>query len=196
MKSTDQLPVYIVAGGESRRFGTNKARVLMGGEPLLERVAKALSPVASAVTVVAGEAGAYGDLGFTTIADARPGRGPLAGLEAAIADRVAHFGAGWLLLSACDLAEPDAALAQGLWKQMTEDAQVVAYRGERWEPLFALYHSSVLTRVQAQLDADQYAMWRLIESVEHVAVPLPEGISGITQLNTAEDCRRYLGEEA
>lgn len=191
MKPVQTLPVYILAGGRSRRFGTDKARVLMGGEPLLQRVARALGPVASSLAVVAAEAGAYGDLGFVTIGDARPGMGPLAGLEAALSDRVARFGGGWLVLSACDLAEPEAALAEGLMKHMSEDAQVVAYRGERWEPLFALYHSSIRSVVGQQLDAGQQAMWRMIEQARHRAVSLPEGVSGITQLNTQDDLKRF-----
>jgi len=185
------LPLYIVAGGRSRRFGTDKARALVGGVSLVCRVVEALKPVASAVTVVAGEAGAYEDLGLSTIADARPGMGPLGGLEAAISDRVARFGEGWLLLSSCDLAEPDAALAEALLERIDESAQVVAYKGERWEPLFALYHTSLRGRVGQQLDAGQRAMWRFIEGVNHVPVALPAGVMGIVQLNTPEDHRRY-----
>lgn len=191
MKPPQTLPVYILAGGRSRRFGTDKARALIGGEPLIQRVADAIEPVASSLTVVAETVGTYGDLGFTTIADARPGMGPMAGLEAALSDRVARFGEGWLLLSACDLAEPEAALAEGLLKHISEDAQVVAYRGERWEPLFALYHSSIRSVVGQQLDAGQQALWRMIERVRHRAVSLPEGVSGITQLNTPDDLKRF-----
>ena len=163
---------------------------MIGGVPLICRVSEALRPLSSALTVVAAEVGAYDDLGLTSIADTRPEMGPLGGLESALADRVERFGEGWILFSACDLAEPDAALADDLLQQVREGVQVVAYRDERWEPLYALYHSSIRDRVSQQLDAGQRAMWRLIEAVEHVAVALPEGVEGIGQLNTPEDLKR------
>ncbi len=187
----DKLPVYILAGGRSLRFGADKARALIGGVPLACRVAEALKSMSSSQTVVSAEAGAYEDLGLTTIADTRPGMGPIGALEAALADRLARFSEGWLLLSACDLAEPDAALAQGLIGHIREGTQVVAYRTDRWEPLFALYHSSIRGLVSQHLDDGQRAMWRMIESARHMAVPLPAGVTGISQLNTVEALRRY-----
>ncbi len=187
----DKLPVYIVAGGQSKRFGSDKARALVGGVPMICRVAEALGPVAEFVKVVAASAGAYDDLGLTTIADSRLGMGPMGGLETALSDRVARFGEGWLLLACCDLAEPDAGMARVLIEHISRDAQVVAYKGERWEPLFALYHSSILSRVRRQLDADQRAMWRLVEGAEPVAVSLPDGILGIAQMNTHDDLDRF-----
>lgn len=191
MKPPESLPVYIVAGGHSRRYGCDKARVLLDGVPLISRVAEAMNPLASSVTVVAAGAGLYQDLGLNTIPDRRPGAGPMGGLEAALADRVDRFGEGWLLLSACDLAEPDAAMAGPLLNQIGRGVQVVAYRGERWEPLFALYHSSARDLVSRHLENEQLAMWRMVEEAEHVAVPLPAGMTGITQLNTPEDHRRH-----
>jgi molybdenum cofactor guanylyltransferase len=151
------------------------------------RVAEALRPVADSVTVVAGSAGAYDDLGLATIADVRSELGPMGGLEAALADRVARYGEGWLLLSSCDLTEPDAGLARGLLEHVSGGVQVVAYKGARWEPLFALYHSSMCTVVGRQLDAGRFAMWRLIECAEHVAVSLPGGVTGIGQANMPGD---------
>jgi molybdenum cofactor guanylyltransferase len=183
----DKLPVYIVAGGQSRRYGGDKARALLSGVPMIRRVAEVLEPVARSVTVVAASRGAYGDLGLVTIGDLRPGMGPLGGLDTALADRVGRHGEGWLLLASCDLVEPRDGWARRLMDRRRPNAQVVAFRGERWEPLFALYHSSIRLRIRRQLETGGGAMWRLIEQAHHVPVPLPDGVTGIAQINTPDD---------
>ncbi len=193
MMFMDKLPVYILAGGQSKRFGSDKARVLIDGAPLISRTAEALEPGAKSIKVVAATAGAYQDIGLTTIGDLNPGLGPLGGLDTALADRVARHGKGWLLLAACDLAQPDVGLAQRLMSHIRPDVQAVVFKGERFEPLFALYHSSIHAAVRDQINSGQGAMWRLIERADHVAVPLPEGLTGIAQINTPGDHERYSG---
>jgi molybdenum cofactor guanylyltransferase len=189
----DTLPVYILAGGKSSRYGCDKARVLLGGVPLIRRVADALDPVAVSVTVVAASVGAYQDIGLTTIGDTHPGLGPLGGLDTAMSDRVARHGEGWLLLASCDLAEPNADWARLLIGRARQGAGVVAFKGERWEPLFALYHSSQRPTVRKQLDSGQLALWRLIERARPVELGLPDGVTRIEQINTRADHDRFEG---
>lgn len=74
---------FVLAGGESRRMGRDKALMEFGGEPL---VARAIGIVREA-GLEARIAGARAELdGFApVIADAEPGRGPLGGICAALA---------------------------------------------------------------------------------------------------------------
>lgn len=72
--------IAIVAGGASRRMGSDKASQVIGSRTMLEAVAMAAAP-AGEVIVVGGEHGGEWPL----LQDARPGRkGPIAGLEAAL----------------------------------------------------------------------------------------------------------------
>ena len=43
LRPMDRVPGYILAGGRSRRFGTDKARAEVGGTPLLRHAAASLS---------------------------------------------------------------------------------------------------------------------------------------------------------
>ncbi len=178
----EPIPIYLLAGGRSSRFGSDKARALVDGVPLLVAVARSLAGAAP-VTVVGREPGGYADLGLRTIADAEQGRGPLAGLEAALADR----GAGWLLLAACDTL--------GLrleWLELLHAARgahrAVAFRGRHWEPLPALYHTELLAPVRARLAGEERARSLHALLAEHAApVPLPEGWSAVRSINTRAD---------
>jgi molybdopterin-guanine dinucleotide biosynthesis protein A len=76
----------VLAGGASRRMGRDKAHVAFGGEPMLARVAGALSGAGvDPVVVVGGDAAKAEELGLATIADGWPGEGPLGGLLTACA---------------------------------------------------------------------------------------------------------------
>ncbi|MFI5274966.1 MAG: molybdenum cofactor guanylyltransferase, partial [Ktedonobacterales bacterium] len=75
----------VLAGGQSRRMGASKAALLIGGEPLLRHVTRRLAEALPAVLVVGTPALAALVPSLTLLADRRPGVGPLAGIEAALA---------------------------------------------------------------------------------------------------------------
>ncbi len=96
----------ILAGGESRRFGADKAMAEIGGAPMIAHVARALN--ADALAVV-GNGAAAAALGAVALSDpACALRGPLAGVLAAL-EWAETLGASWLITAPCDvpLLPPD-----------------------------------------------------------------------------------------
>lgn len=87
----------ILAGGQSRRFGSDKAEALIDGLRLIDRVAGALSRQTAALIVCGRD-----DPAFRCIPD-RPeaGLGPLGGLCAALHHAAAH-GYDAVLSTGCD----------------------------------------------------------------------------------------------
>lgn len=74
----------ILAGGQARRFGSDKAQALYEGTRLIDRVAAALAAQCDAVIVCGRE-----EPGFMCLADwPGPGLGPLGGLAAALRNAV------------------------------------------------------------------------------------------------------------
>ena len=188
------LPVYILSGGKSSRFGSDKARApFTDGAPLLLRIAGALKPSASSCTVVAESAGKYADLGLRTIADLHPGRGPLAGLHAAVTDLPAP---GWLLLVSCDFVALDRNWASALQAATVgSNARAVSFRGEKIEPLFALYHSDLLKEIERALHAGALSPAKLIERVPHTLLPLPANWPALAHVNTRDEFDRAAGTD-
>jgi molybdopterin-guanine dinucleotide biosynthesis protein A len=174
------VPIYILAGGKSRRFGSDKARSLHHGIPLITGVARALEPVASRITVVAATSGAYDDLGLHTIGDVLPEKGPMGGLLSAIDD---CRGAQWLLLSACDWVGIQEPWARLLLARRQKSLQVVLFRSDRLEPLFALYHTSIRNTAARLIDDGRLKMIELIDSVKTDAIPAPGEWSDVVNLN-------------
>lgn len=183
------LPVYILAGGRSSRFGSDKARAPLHGTPLLAAVAQTFSERGHAITVVAREADEYADLGLRTIADRAPGLGPLAGLQAALEDRVQH---GWLALVSCDWAGLNAEWLDVLRAHVAPERSAVAFHDDRWQPLLALYHTRLRDRVGQRLQAGPRSLHGLLEACEATPVAPPEGWSRAHSINTPEALARYL----
>src|SRR2546423_1571312 len=74
---------YVLAGGESTRFGRDKALVEFDGQPMLLRMRELLGCVSGRVTVIASPE-RYAGLGVECIADRWPGEGPLGGILTAL----------------------------------------------------------------------------------------------------------------
>ena len=178
-----RIPVYILAGGRSTRLGEDKARLDLAGVSMLEWAASQYLHLDPKPKVIADRIGKYDDLGYETLADLFPGRGPAGGLAAAFADHRRRTGQdGWLLITACDLLGVRKNWMAGLLAARRPGANWVAFRGKHWHPMPALVHTQ-------QKLSDERALWRLIEAASPVALPPPVDWWQSADLNDA----RILG---
>jgi molybdenum cofactor guanylyltransferase len=180
----EKVPVYVLAGGRSSRFGSDKARALFDGRPLLLQVVEALRPLAESVTAVADVEDKYRDLGLRTIVDRAPGQGPLGGLQAALLDADRPE---WLLLSSCDWVGLKPEWVELLLQGRDADLPAVAFKGDVWQPLLALYHRSLRAEVAARLADKRLALWRLLRDAPARALALPPGWDQVRQVNRPDD---------
>ena len=142
----------VLAGGRSSRFGRDKALEVVGGATLLERALAALAGCGERL-VVGGSDALYGFAGVPVAPDVVPGRGPLGGLETALA--VATFPR--VALTACDMP----GLTPGFWAFLAGlDGEAVVPEGPdgRLEPLAGLYVRSCLDAVRGELGAGHYKL--------------------------------------
>lgn len=182
-----KLPTYILAGGRSSRFGSDKARAVLDGQPLIRRIADRAAPIASRVTVIADAADKYADLGLTTIADVQPTLGPIGGLLTALADLRADE--DWLLLLSCDLVSLEASWVQSLLDRRA-GAPIVAFKPDQWQPLLALYHRSTAPEVDRRAKARELAMWKLLDALHATAAPTPTDWPTVLQVNSPRELQQ------
>lgn len=180
-----KLPVYILAGGRSTRFGSDKARAMLEGQPLILRVAGMIAAHASRITVVADRDGKYADLGLATIADDPPGHhGPLAGMATALR----HAGEESLsLIVSCDLVVIRDGWIVQLLDHADGEVSAVAFRDEKWQPFPGVYHRSALPHMQRQLDTGDRSIQTLLNQLPGCALPLPNDWPTIIQVNRPAD---------
>lgn len=151
------LTVAIQAGGESRRMGQDKALLPFLGQPLIARLVKRLSPIASEVLVTTNRPDLYRFLGLPLYADLIPGRGALGGLYTALS-AAAH---PLVAVVACDMPFASAALLAAERDALLESGADIAIPSleDGMQPFHAVYRCiTCLPPIQAALDAGQ---WRV-----------------------------------
>ena len=181
------LVAAILAGGESRRMGTDKARLELGGVTLLERAARTAHSASLPVIVVGRDC--PDDWPFPEAAffsDAVPGRGPLGGLQTALT----HTG-GPVLALACDLplltADALRWLSEQTPSEMGEHGLAVRNSGQ-WEPLFSVYTSACLSLIAARLAEGRLSLYGLIESGDFGRIDAPDWVAAqLINVNTPDE---------
>jgi molybdenum cofactor guanylyltransferase len=163
----------VLAGGESRRYGRDKAREIVAGKSLLGRATGTLAEVLARVVVVSSRPRS-GD-GWTSVPDLRPSKGPLAGIEAALA-HAAELGLGGAFVLACDLPLVDAATVRTVIAALAPGVAAAAPArsgAPGVEPLCGAYRMEALGAVRAALDRDELAVHRVFAHVGGVTVHVP-----------------------
>jgi molybdopterin-guanine dinucleotide biosynthesis protein A len=138
----------ILVGGESRRIGSDKARVVLGGKKLFSHVFEKLSPLFSDIMIGAHDS-EYPIEELGDIKDARlitdrasnlDKRGPALGLCAALAEARNQ----WIFMTACDHPFIEPALVEYLATLRDDVDCVVPIIAGKFQPLFALYAKTCL----------------------------------------------------
>lgn len=162
-----RVSAAILAGGRARRLGgVPKGLLLVGGEPIVARQLHVLAPLVRGCAIVAGDPAPYAGVaaaaGAQLIRDRDPGRGPLAGLDAALAQLDGEA----LLLFGCDLPFIDAALVRELRDAHPGAAALVPRVDGRPQPLAARYARSIAPLVSARLARGALRMMELLDELD------------------------------
>ena len=191
---TNKIAVTILAGGQSRRMGNDKAELLWNDVPLLEHGCRTALETNNRVLVVGRERPAHFPLSeIIFLPDEAPGLGPLGGLKTALNwARKENFSA--VLTLACDLP----LLTSGALKWLQESTDfdtlehgLVVYSGQQLEPLFSFYNVSCLPLIERQLTKNKRSLHALIGigSFQFIDAP-PEISQQLVNTNTPQDWQR------
>ncbi len=175
----------VLSGGASTRMGSDKARLMIDGEPLVARMVDALIPVCDEV-VVSVAAFKFQDLGLNEIVDPWPGLGPMSGLLAGL--KVAtDLGFEEVFLTSCDLFGFDSK-----WVALLPEGQNSAFFDTCWQPMVSRWQINVLDF----LPKESLGLWRSLELAEASKIAPPATWAGAFSINTPEDLIRAQNELA
>src|SRR5436305_9428440 len=185
------LEGFILAGGASSRMGEDKSRLRLGGLTFVGRVAVALGPVVSSVSLVSSRPDAEAP-GLPVVRDLYESRGALGGIHAALAG----CRAPWAIVVSCDLPFVTRELFERLLSLRTgvEDAVAPVQDDGRPQPLCALYAAAPCARAADELiRADELRPRELLRRVRTRWVAfgeladLPRSALFFENVNTPED---------
>lgn len=154
--------VAILAGGESRRMGRDKALAPLAGKPVAAHVIESLKPLADDIFIVANDYATYGRFGLPVRADHFGFRASLVGVYSALASAAEEY----CFVTACDLPFADPALVKYMAGLAAGyDAVVpVSHRGR--EPLHAFYAKSCLEKMRAGIEGGDLAIRHALSALE------------------------------
>jgi len=149
----------VLAGGSSTRMGRDKAFIEVAGEPLVQRVARALDAAgAPRIFVVGGDLPRLRSLGLDAVPDLHPREGPLGGVLTAMA----ACDAAVLAILATDLIAADPAAILAVVDALGAHDVAVPVAGGRRHFHHAAWHRSAQERLEATFGAGERAIKRAV----------------------------------
>lgn len=162
------ITAIVLAGGQSRRFGRDKALEPIAGEPMIRRVIRRSAEPVDAhevIVVVSSLERADGlplDPAHRMVADMFPGCGPLGGIYAGLLAARTEWG----LVTACDMPLLSASLLRHMSSIREGVDVVVPMLSGRPEPTHALYSRRCLPAIKARLRAGELKISSFFDCVK------------------------------
>ena len=180
----------VLAGGDSRRMGRDKALLPVRGRPLIALIMDRLAGRFDDILISAGPGDDRRFPGRTVVVDAAPGQGPLMGIATAL-PRIRHDLA---FIIACDIPHIDLDFVERLIERAGGcDLALPDRGGGRYEPLFAVYRKAVAGPARDILATGGRSILELLDRVRVGLVAVPQNVR-IGNINTESDYRRFLGD--
>ena len=182
----------VLAGGQSRRLGVDKALVRVAGVPLIDHVLGRLGQLTEDIVVVGGDPQACARPGVRLVPDLWPGMGPLGGIHSGL--QAVRFGRA--LVVGCDMPFLDLRLLRFMILLSADYDVVIPDMDGLLEPLHAIYSRATLKPIEALLRAGDLRIVHFLGQVcvryvdrAEIEVFDPRTLS-FFNVNTPEELRR------
>lgn len=181
------INAYILTGGQSRRFGSDKALYEYQGKSLINYSINLLSTYFEQLVIIAKDEAPYKQLEYPVIEDLISFQTPLAGIYTGLR----HTNVEWNFFLACDMPLMTVEVLDKLCDELanTEQEKVVVPKvGHHLQPLAALYHRSLaddFLEIANKIDSVK----DFIRSYNHKVVEF-ENPKPFTNVNTKEQLKR------
>ncbi|MEX2425530.1 MAG: molybdenum cofactor guanylyltransferase [Thermomicrobiaceae bacterium] len=176
MSKQNQLTTAILAGGQSRRMGQDKALLEVEGRALIEYVLDAANSVSDETMIVASDRPEYEKFGVRVVPDKFPMSGSLGGIYTAVSEASNDY----CLVLACDMPFINQDLVEYMANAPRDyDVLVPSLPAERsdqggaetLETLHAIYSRNCLPAIERQLNAGVFKVVGFFSEVNVQKVP-------------------------
>lgn len=186
-----ELSAIVLAGGQARRLGRDKALLPWQGRTLIEHIVAQLTELSDDVLVITGTERRYQELLDVPIfADEIKNIGPMGGLYTGLT----HARSEYSLIVACDMPLLTRAIIDLLRSELDSSVRAVVpeVQGHR-VPTLAIYHKECLAVIERLLIQGITALQALLDSAPTKVIPetqlriIDPELRAFTNLNTLED---------
>lgn len=177
----EDCTAIVMAGGDSRRMGTDKANVALGEKTLLQTVTATMRQLFPQVILSVRQPRAGIDL--PQVCDEVSDGGPLAGLAASLA----QITTPWAFMVACDMPFVVPEVVELLAGYRLQHQAVVPIVHGHPQPLAAFYAASCLAPLRASLAAQQKGLRGVLQQLDVRYVDEAEIVAADPQLRSFFD---------
>jgi len=185
----EQATAIVLAGGGSRRMGSDKSRLPLFGRSLVEHVIEQIRPRFQEILLSHNDVRRETPAGVVVVPDKARNQGPFMGIVSCLEASANDLN----LVVACDMPEIDLDLVRRMLRAAGGYDGVVPVYGESlFEPLFAVYRKSVLWPASKLLASGER---RIVNLYPHCNIRYLTGEfcgdNGMRNLNTPEEYQRF-----
>ena len=174
---------YILIGGQSHRFGSQKWKVQIDGKPVLDHLWEKCSDFGSRWVVGKDQPI---ELEKPFIADKLILRSPFNGLYTALH----HTQTEWNLILSCDLPLLTATDIEELWQKIhnhNNSYGVIPKTKKGLEPLAGFYNRRSISLLNSRIENEDYNLQTLIENKNFTIVTMDSDKNAFFNMNTPDD---------
>jgi molybdenum cofactor guanylyltransferase len=157
---TSDITGFILAGGKSRRLGTDKALLTFQGKPLLKHMIGLIEPLCDKV-VISGQNSDYTSFGVEMVPDLYSDSGPIAGIFSALK----YSSSDWNLLVGVDVPFVNKELLLLLISNIRKYDCIIPMHTSGVEPLIGFYHRRISPVVEELIKAGDYRLTNLLSKL-------------------------------
>ena len=170
MNHSRKIPIsaFILIGGKSERFGSEKWRANINGKSVLDRIWDACMHFEERVVI-----GKEKPKNFKKpfICDQLEIQAPINGLYTAIQ----HSEHDWIQLVSCDIPLIEADVFQMLWNSNAQESDIVIpFSNNRYQVTCALYHKRTLNYLESAINKNNFSLLSLIKNLKITKEIKPE----------------------
>lgn len=184
----------ILAGGENRRMGADKAFLEIAGKPLIEYILRVFLERFEQTIIVTRTPDRYQGLYAVVVADALETGGPLTGIYTGLL----YAQTERVFVAACDMPYLSSALIAYMEQQAGEFDAVVPMINGLLEPLHAIYHRRILPVMLDRIRSGEQRVAQVLERVrvrylsESEIIHYDPHLRSFKNLNTPEEYKEAV----
>ena len=156
-----QITGIILAGGKSKRMGTDKAFIKLNDKTLLEHSIELIQPFCNSLLISSNNL-AHEKFGYKIILDKIPNCGPIGGIYSCLKKSETE----WNFVISVDSAFIEPEFIKLLISEIDKFDAVVPIHSKGKEPLIALYHKNCLFEIEKMIQSGDFKMHNLLNVIE------------------------------
>ncbi|MDZ7659376.1 molybdenum cofactor guanylyltransferase [Fodinibius sp.] len=192
MKQADIKPitVIILAGGQSRRMGSDKGLVRLNDKPMVQHVIEKAQSISNQIMIITNQSG-YQKFGVPTYSDLIQDKGPLGGIYTGL-----HYSQteNNLVLS-CDIPLVPVSFLKSLVNYQAENQAYVPVYKDQEQPLCAVYKKEIAEQMKSSIEVENLSMRKFLTKINTAFIEISDYDTGnknwFANLNTPEEVEEH-----